>query len=87
MPTKKPRGRALIRVQKAAHRRIARRRVRLEHVNSRVKRGRMVHDTNRLRKAGVRNLALQPNFQVLSPSIKLIRFRFEDSRVPPGDRL
>jgi hypothetical protein len=33
------------------------------------------------------NLALQPNFQVLGPSIKRIRFRFEESRVPPGDRL
>ena len=56
MPTKKPRGRALTRAQKAANRRIARRRVRIEHVNSRVKRGRIVHDTSRLRKAGVRDL-------------------------------
>jgi hypothetical protein len=55
-PTKKPRGRALTRAQKAAHRRIARRRVRLEPVNSRVKRCRIVHDTNRLRKAGGREL-------------------------------
>ncbi|HYV30458.1 MAG TPA: transposase family protein, partial [Candidatus Binatia bacterium] len=37
MPTRKPRGRNLTRAQKAANRRIARRRVRLEHVNSRVK--------------------------------------------------
>jgi len=35
MPTRKPRGRALTRAQKAANRRIARRRVRIEHVNSR----------------------------------------------------
>jgi hypothetical protein len=54
MPTRKPRGRALTRAQKAANRRIARRRVRIEHVNSRVKRCRIVHDTSRLRKAGVR---------------------------------
>ena len=54
MPTKKPRGRALTRQQKAANRRIARRRVRIEHVNSSVKRCRIVHDTSRLRKAGVR---------------------------------
>jgi hypothetical protein len=54
MPTKKPRGRSLTRTQKAAHRRIARRRVRLEHVNSSIKRYRIVHDTNRLRKAGAR---------------------------------
>jgi hypothetical protein len=56
MPTRKPRGRQLTRAQKAAHRRIARRRVRLEHVNSRVKRGRSVHATCRLRKAGLRDL-------------------------------
>jgi hypothetical protein len=59
MPPKKPRGRALIRAQKAANRRIARRRVRIEHVNSRVKRCRIVHDTNRLRKAGVRDLVME----------------------------
>jgi hypothetical protein len=59
IPTKTPRGRALTRAQNAAHRRIARRRVRSEHVNSRVKRGRIVHDTNRLRKAGVRDLVME----------------------------
>jgi hypothetical protein len=59
MPTRKPRGRALPRAQKAANRRIARRRVRIEHVNSRVKRCRMVHDTCRLRKAGVRDLIME----------------------------
>jgi len=55
IPTQKPRGRALTRAQTAANRRIARRRVRIEHVNSRVKRCRIVHDTCRLRKAGVRD--------------------------------
>ena len=59
MPAKKPRGRALTRAQKAANRRIARRRVRIEHVNSRVKRWRIVHDTSRLRKAGVRDLVME----------------------------
>ena len=59
MPTKKPRGRALPRAQKAANRRIARRRVRIEHVNSRVKRCRIVHDICRLRKAGVRDLVME----------------------------
>jgi hypothetical protein len=59
MPTRKPRGRALTRRQKSANRRIARRRVRIEHVNSRVKRCRMVHDTCRLRKAGVRDLIME----------------------------
>jgi DDE superfamily endonuclease len=55
-PTRKPRGRALTRAQKAANRRLARRRVRIEQVNSRVKRGRIVHDTCRLRRAGIRAL-------------------------------
>jgi hypothetical protein len=59
MPTRQPRGRALTRRQKAANRRIVRRRVRIEHVNSRVKRCRMVHDTCRLRKAGVRDLIME----------------------------
>jgi DDE superfamily endonuclease len=73
MPTRKPRGRALTRAQKAANRRIARRRVRIEHVNSRVKRCRIVHDTCRLRKAGIRDLIMEVccalhNFRVrLSP--------------------
>jgi hypothetical protein len=59
MPTRKPRGRPLTRVQKAANRRIARRRVRIEHVNSRVKRCRIVHDTCRLWKAGVRDQVME----------------------------
>jgi hypothetical protein len=59
MPTKKPRGRALTRAQKAANRRIARRRVRIEHVNSSIKRCRIVHDTRRLRKAGVRDRGME----------------------------
>jgi hypothetical protein len=59
MPTKKPRGRKLTPAQKTVNRRIARRRVRIEHVNSRVKRCRIVHDTNRLRKAGVRALVME----------------------------
>jgi hypothetical protein len=73
MSTKKPRGRALTRQQKAANRRLSRRRVRIEHVNSRVKRCRIVHDTGRLRKAGVRDLIMEVccgvhNFRVrLSP--------------------
>jgi len=59
MPTKKPRGRPLTRAQKAANRRLARRRVRIEHVHSRVKRCRIVHDTCRLRKAGIRDLIME----------------------------
>jgi hypothetical protein len=59
MPTKKPRGRALTRAQKAVNRRIARRRVRIEHVNSSVKRCRIVQDTSRLRKAGARDQVME----------------------------
>jgi hypothetical protein len=59
MPTKKPRGRALTRAQKAVNRRLARRRVRIEHVNSRVKRCRIVHDIYRLRQAGVQDLVME----------------------------
>jgi hypothetical protein len=59
MPTRKPRGRNLTRAQKAANRRIARRRVRIEHVNSSVKRCRIVHDTSRLWKAGVRDRVME----------------------------
>jgi hypothetical protein len=59
MPTRKPRGRTLTRAQKAANRRIARRRVRIEHVNSSVKRCRIVRDTNRLRKAGIRDRVME----------------------------
>lgn len=58
-PTSKPRGRALTRAQKRAKRRIARRRVRSAHVNSRVKRCRIVHDPNRLHKAGVRDRIME----------------------------
>jgi hypothetical protein len=33
------------------------------------------------------DLALQSNFQILGPTIELIGFRFEEGRVPLGDRL
>ena len=59
MPSRKPRGRKLTRAQKALNRRIARRRVRIEHVNSSIKRCRIVHDTSRLRKAGVRDCIME----------------------------
>jgi DDE superfamily endonuclease len=59
MPTRKPRGRKLTRAQKAANRRLARRRVRLEPGNSRSKRCRMVHEASRLRKAGVRDRVME----------------------------
>ena len=59
MPTRKTRGRRLTRVQKTANRRLARRRVRIEHVNRSVTRCRIVHDTCRRRKAGIRELLLE----------------------------
>jgi hypothetical protein len=78
MPTRKPRGRKLTRAQKAANRRIARRRVRIEHVINSVKRCRIVHDICRLRKAGVRDLVMEVccalhNFRVrLTPWQRLV---------------
>jgi len=59
MPPQQPRGRALTRAQKAAKRRIARRHVRIAHVNRRVKRCRIVQDTCRRRKVGVRDLVME----------------------------
>jgi hypothetical protein len=73
MPTRKPRGRALTRAQKATNRRIARRRVRLEHVNSRVKRCRIVHDTGRLRKAGVRDRVMEVDLPPDHASSRYVR--------------
>ena len=59
MPTRIPRGRNLTRAQRAVNRRIARRRGRIEHVNSSVKRCRIVHETSRLRKAGVHDRVME----------------------------
>jgi hypothetical protein len=73
-PTKKPRGHELTRAQKARNRKLARRRVRIEHVNSRVKRCRMLKETIRRWKAGIRDLVMEigcalHNFRVrLTPS-------------------
>jgi DDE superfamily endonuclease len=73
-PTKKPRGQELTPAQKEANREISRRRVRIEHVNSRVKRCRMLKETIRMWKAGIRDMVMQigcglHNFRVrLTPS-------------------
>lgn len=73
-PTKKPRGRELTRVQKAGNRKLARRRVRIEQVNSRVKRCRMLKETIRMWKAGIRDMVMEigcalHNFRVrMTPS-------------------
>ena len=58
-PTKKPRGRELTPEQKEDNREIARRRVRIEHVNSSVKRCRMLKETIRMWKAGIRDMVME----------------------------
>ena len=54
MPTKKPRGQDLTREQQLANQALHHRRLRIEHVNSSVKRCRIVKDRIRLWKEGVR---------------------------------
>src|SRR5713101_4255133 len=77
-PTKKPRGRELTPEQKEDNREISRRRVRIEHVNSSVKRCRMLKETIRMWKAGIRDMVMEigcglHNFRVrLTPSWTLM---------------
>jgi hypothetical protein len=58
-PTKQPRGKALTPTQKAVNRELARRRVRIEHVHSSVKRGRMLKETIRMWKDGIRDMVME----------------------------
>ena len=58
-PTKKPRGGTLTPEQKAANQVLARRRVRIEHVNSSVKRCRMVKDALRIWRGTIRDLVME----------------------------
>jgi len=58
-PTKKPRGHELTPEQKADNRAIARRRVRIEQVNSSVKRCRMLKETIRMWKDGMRDMVME----------------------------
>src|ERR671925_89665 len=73
MPTKKPRGEELSLEQQRANQVLHQRRLRIEHVNSSVKRCSIVKDRIRLWKAGVRDLVMElccalHNFRVrLSP--------------------
>jgi hypothetical protein len=55
MPTKKPRGRELTREQHLANQALHQRRLRIEYVNSSVKRCRIVKDRIRLWKEGIRD--------------------------------
>ena len=59
MPTKKPRGEDLTLVQQRTNQALHQRRLRIEHVNSSVKRCRIVKDRMRLWKQGVRDLAME----------------------------
>ncbi len=58
MPMKKPRGQELTLEQQRANQALHHRRLRIEHVNSSVKRCRIVKDRIRLRKEGVRDLVM-----------------------------
>jgi hypothetical protein len=59
MPTKKPRGEELTLEQQWANQALNQRRLRIEHVNSSVKRCRIVKDRIRLWKEGVRDLVME----------------------------
>ena len=59
MPTKKPRGAELTLEQQLANQALHQRRLRIEHVNSSVKRCRIVKDRIRLWKEGVRDLVME----------------------------
>ena len=58
-PFKKPRGGSLTDEQKAFNQQLARRRVRIEHVNSSAKRCRIVKDTIRLFKEDIRDMVAE----------------------------
>jgi hypothetical protein len=78
IPTKKPRGQELTWEQQLANQALTQRRLRIEHVNSSVKRCRIVKDRLRLWKAGVRDLVMElccalHNFRVrLNPWLPMI---------------
>jgi hypothetical protein len=78
MPTKKPRGQALPLAEQLANQALHDRRLRIEHVNSSVKRCRVVQDRMRLWKQGVRDLVMElccalHNFRVrLHPWLPMI---------------
>src|SRR5262249_35325057 len=78
MPTKKPRGGELTLEQDLANQELHQRRLRIEHVNSSVKRCRIVKDRIRLWKEGIRDLVMElccalHNFRVrLNPWLPMI---------------
>ena len=78
MPTKKPRGQELTQEQTRTNQALHHRRLRIKHVNSSVKRCRIVKDRIRLWKAGVRDVVMElccalHNFRVrLHPWLPMI---------------
>jgi DDE superfamily endonuclease len=78
MPTKKPRDAELTLEQQLANQALNQRRLRIEHVNSSVKRCRIVKDRIRLWKEGIRDLVMElccalHNFRVrLNPWLPMI---------------
>jgi hypothetical protein len=65
MPTKKPRGQELTLEQQLTNQALDQRRLRIEHVNSRVKLCRVVKDRLRLWKQGIRDLVMELCWVVL----------------------
>jgi hypothetical protein len=59
MPTKKPRGGDLTPLEKEANRALAQRRVAIEHVNSSIKRCRILKEVCRLLRAGARDQVME----------------------------
>ena len=76
-PTKKPRGKELTPEQQEDNRARARRRVRIEQVNSRVKRCRMRKETIRMWKAGRRDMVMERGC-----ALQNFRVRFTPSWTP-----
>ena len=76
-PTKKPRGKEWTPEQQEDNRALARRRVRIEQVNSRVKRCRMLKETIRMWKAGRRDMVME-----IGCALHNFRVRFTPSWTP-----
>jgi len=72
MPTKTPRGQELTVEQQRANQALHQRRLRIEHVNRRVKRCRIVKDRIRLWKDGVRDLVMELGCALHNFRVRLI---------------
>ena len=72
MPMKKPKGKELTKEQKEANRQISKRRVRIEHVNSSVKRCRIVQEGCRIFKENARDLVMEICCALHNFRVKLI---------------